>query len=221
MHKDHLILSFTVWKRFISRPLQLTVSERWMVIGLVPLLSAELSLHFICWMTAPLNPPSVGRDECQFFSRLWRGKRSWMRERETERSQWSSFSSASRADVSSDGGFARSQLWAENILSAPSENTQPVDITSRGALNAHWYVHLRNTFLEGIEKAGLWKSFPVTVCQFRCYYVPDTSFPLGAKILFFPKAFFSELIWILWWPSGCLVHELMLKVFAYKHFLSC
>ncbi len=59
------------------------------------------------------------------------------RERETERSQWSSLSSASRADVSSDGGFARSQIWAENILSAHSENTQPVDITSRGALNAH------------------------------------------------------------------------------------
>lgn len=71
-------------ERILSQPVQLTVSERWIVIGLVPLLSAELSLHFICWMTAPLNPPSVGQDECQFFSRLWRGKRIWVRESERE-----------------------------------------------------------------------------------------------------------------------------------------
>ncbi len=163
-----------------------------MVTGLVPLLSAELSLHFICWMTAPLNPPSVGRDECQFSSRLWkREEKLNERERETERSQWSSLSSASRADVSSDGGFARSRSRAENILSAHSENTQPVDITSRGALNAHWYVHLRNTILEGIE--GYESQSPtVTICQFRCYYVPDTSFPLGVKIQFFPKLVFRS-----------------------------
>lgn len=104
-------------ERILSQPVQLTVSERWIVIGLVPLLSAELSLHFICWMTAPLNPPSVGQDECQFFSRLWRGRRIWVRE--SEWSQRSSLSSPSRADVSSDGGFARLSAlgWKHSLLS--------------------------------------------------------------------------------------------------------
>lgn len=159
MYKDHLILSVTVWKRFLSRPLQLTFSERWMVIGLVlrsPL--SSLCISFAGWLLLWILPVW---DEMSVSSSLDCGEgREAEWERETERSQWSSLSSASRADVSSDGRFARSQLWAENILSAHSENTQPVDITSRGALNAHWYVHLRNTILEGIEKAGLWKSFP-------------------------------------------------------------
>lgn len=30
-----------------------------------------------------------------------------------------------------------SQLWAENILCSHSENTQPVDVTSRGDLNEY------------------------------------------------------------------------------------